>query len=73
MSDSVTVGVLSLHSSKETKAILNAVDDLGYGTAWLRAENTAVEIIDGTVTLEPDVDIVVNRLLLSNTLLHAQN
>ena len=65
MSDSVTVGVLSLHSSKETKAILNAVDDLGYGTAWLRAENTAVEIIDGTVTLEPDVDIVVNRLLLS--------
>ena len=65
MSDSLTVGVLSLHSSKETKAILNAVDDLGYGTAWLRAENTAVDITDGSVTLEPDVDIVVNRLLLS--------
>ena len=65
MSDSLTVGVLSLHSSKETKAILNAVDDLGYGTAWLRAENTAVDITDGAVTLEPDVDIVVNRLLLS--------
>jgi RimK family alpha-L-glutamate ligase len=65
MSDSPIIGVLSLHSSKETKAILNAVDDLGYDTAWLRAENTAVEISDGTVTLEPDVDIVINRLLLS--------
>ena len=65
MSDSLTVGVLSLHSSKETKAILNAVDDLGHGTEWLRAENTAVDITDGEVTLEPDVDIIVNRLLLS--------
>lgn len=65
MSDSPVVGVLSLHSSKETKAILNAVDDLGYETAWLRAENTAVDISEGTVTLEPAVDIVVNRLLLS--------
>jgi RimK family alpha-L-glutamate ligase len=65
MPDSLTVGVLSLHSSKETKAILNAVDDLGHETAWLRAENTTVDITDGTVTLEPDVDIVVNRLLLS--------
>ncbi|MCQ4333245.1 RimK family alpha-L-glutamate ligase [Natronomonas sp. F2-12] len=65
MTDSLTVGVLSLHSSKETKAILNAVDDLGYDTAWLRTENTAVEITDGEVALEPDVDIIVNRLLLS--------
>ena len=65
MSDSLTVGVLSLHSSKETKAILNAVDDLGHDTEWLRAENTVVDIEDGNVTLEPDVDVVVNRLLLS--------
>ncbi len=65
MSNTPTVGVLSLHSSKETKAILNAVAGLGYDTAWLRGENTAVEINDGAVTLEPDVDIVVNRLLLS--------
>lgn len=64
-SDDLTVGVLSLHSSKESKAILNAVDDLGYGTEWLRSENTTVDITDGTATLEPDVDIVVNRLLLS--------
>jgi RimK family alpha-L-glutamate ligase len=61
-----TVGVLSLHNSKESKAILNAVDDLGYGTEWLRAENLAVEIEDGEPRLEPEVDIVVNRLLLSN-------
>jgi RimK family alpha-L-glutamate ligase len=60
-----TVGVLSLHNSKETKAILNAVDDLGHGTEWLRAENLAVEIEDGEPRLEPDVDVVVNRLLLS--------
>jgi RimK family alpha-L-glutamate ligase len=60
-----TVGVLSLHRSKETKAILNAVDDLGYGTEWLRAENLAVEVENGEPRLEPAVDVIVNRLLLS--------
>jgi RimK family alpha-L-glutamate ligase len=65
MSDTVTVGVLSLHVSKESKAILNAVEDLGHDTEWLRSENIVVEIEDGDVTLEPDVDIIVNRLLLS--------
>ncbi len=61
------MGVLSLHSSKETKAILNAIEDLGYGAEWLRQENTAIEIDDGAVSLEPDVDVIANRLLLSNT------
>lgn len=65
MSSDITVGVLSLHSSKESKAILNAVDALGYDTEWLRAENLSIDIDDGTVTLAPDVDIIVNRLLLS--------
>lgn len=65
--DDVTVGVLGLHVSKETKAILNAVEQLGYGTAWLRRENTAISIEDGTVTTEPAADVVVNRLLLSTT------
>lgn len=65
--ESVRVGVLSLHSSKETKAILNAVEDLGHGAEWLREENTAVEITDDGVRLEPDVDAIANRLLLSNT------
>ncbi|MFC7201998.1 RimK/LysX family protein [Haloferax namakaokahaiae] len=65
--DAVRVGVLSLHNSKETKAILNAVEDLGHEPVWLRQENTAVNIRDGEVTVEPEVDIIANRLLLSNT------
>jgi len=63
----VRVGVLSLHTSKETKAILNAVEDLGHEPVWLRRENTAISIEDSEVTVEPDVDIIANRLLLSNT------
>ncbi|SNZ02359.1 alpha-L-glutamate ligase, RimK family [Natronoarchaeum philippinense] len=62
-----TIGVLSLHNSKETKAILNAAEALGYDTAWPRSENTSVSIEDGELTIEPDVDVVANRLLLSNT------
>jgi len=61
-----TIGVLSLHNSKETKAILNAAEALGAGTEWLRTENTTVDITGGRATLEPDVDLVANRLLLSN-------
>jgi RimK family alpha-L-glutamate ligase len=64
--DDVTVGVLSLHNSKETKAILNAVDDLGHDTEWLREETLAIDIQDGNVSVEPSVDIIANRLLLSN-------
>jgi RimK family alpha-L-glutamate ligase len=65
--DTARVGVLSLHNSKETKAILNAVENLGHEPAWLRKENTAIEVTDGQVSIEPDVDVVLNRLLLSNT------
>ncbi|MFH5797698.1 RimK family alpha-L-glutamate ligase [Haladaptatus sp. CMAA 1911] len=63
----VRVGVLSLHNSKETKAILNAVEALGHEPVWLRRENTSVEIRDGELVLEPDVDVIANRLLLSKT------
>src|SRR6056297_2875512 len=66
MSEDITVGVLSLHSSKETKAILNAADEMGYDTAWLREENTTVRAASGSMSLEPDVDVIANRLLLSN-------
>jgi len=66
MSEDITVGVLSLHSSKETKAILNAADEMGYDTAWLREENTTVRAHAGSMTLEPEVDVIANRLLLSN-------
>ena len=68
MSDTpVRVGVLSLHNSKETKAILNAVEALGHDTEWLRSENTVVRFETGEATLSPDVDVIANRLLLSNT------
>ncbi|MFB6256517.1 MAG: RimK family alpha-L-glutamate ligase, partial [Haloplanus sp.] len=65
--ESVRVGVLSLHNSKETKAILNAVEDLGHEPVWLRRENTTVSIENSEVTVDPDVDVVANRLLLSTT------
>jgi RimK family alpha-L-glutamate ligase len=65
--DPVRVGVLALHNSKETKAILNAVDDLGHEPVWLRQENTAISVEDSTLTVDPEVDVVANRLLLSNT------
>ncbi|WP_144905410.1 RimK family alpha-L-glutamate ligase [Halobellus captivus] len=65
--DPVRVGVLSLHNSKETKAILNAIEALGHETEWIRAENTVVRFGDGDARFSPDVDVIVNRLLLSNT------
>ncbi|WP_336002721.1 RimK family alpha-L-glutamate ligase [Halorientalis halophila] len=64
-SSGITVGVLSLHTSKESKAICNAVAALGHEAVWLRASNTAVDVRDGRATLEPDADVIVNRLLLS--------
>lgn len=67
ISNPIHVGVLSLHNSKETKAICNAIDALGHVPAWLRKENTSITITNGDVTLEPSVDIIANRLLLSNT------
>ncbi len=65
--ENVKVGVLALHNSKETKAILNAVEDLGHDPVWLRRENAAISIEDSEVTVEPEVDVIANRLLLSNT------
>ncbi|WP_435335635.1 RimK family alpha-L-glutamate ligase [Haloarchaeobius sp. TZWWS8] len=66
-SESVRVGVLSLHNSKESKAICNAVEDLGHEPEWMREENTTIRIKEDGVTLEPDVDVIANRMLLSNT------
>ncbi len=65
--DPVRVGVLSLHNSKETKAICNAIESLGHEPVWLREENTAIVVEDGVVEVEPAVDVIANRLLLSNT------
>ncbi len=63
----VSVGVLSLHNSKETKAICNAIEGLGHRPQWLRTDNTTISVEDGRARLDPAVDVVANRLLLSNT------
>ena len=60
------VGVLSLHNSKETKAVCNAVADLGHDPVWLREENLIVDLTAEDRGIAPDVDVVVNRLLLTN-------
>jgi RimK family alpha-L-glutamate ligase len=65
--NSVRVGVLSFHNSKETKALCNAVAALGHDPVWLRESNTDFHIANGQTTLSPDVDVVLNRLLLSKT------
>jgi glutathione synthase/RimK-type ligase-like ATP-grasp enzyme len=64
-SDPVRVGVLSLHSSKETKAICNAVAALGHDPVWLGDGNLSVHVGADGVTVTPDVDVVANRLLCS--------
>ncbi|OYR64062.1 putative ATP-dependent zinc protease [Halorubrum ezzemoulense] len=61
------VGVLSTHNSKETKAILNAVRVLGHEPVWIRDENVTSWIEDGTVRLSPQVDVLVNRMLLTKS------
>ncbi len=62
-----TIGLFGLHVSKESKAILNAAETMGFDTVWLREENTTVTVEDGTVKLEPDADVIINRLLLSKS------
>ncbi|MGM0604524.1 MAG: RimK/LysX family protein [Halobacteriota archaeon] len=66
-SEPVRVGVLSFHTSKESKAICNAIEALGHHPEWVREANTVIHMHEGRVDLEPDVDVVANRLLLSNT------
>ncbi len=61
------VGVLSTHNSKETKAILNAVQALGHEPVWIRDENLTSRIRDGRPEVSPTVDVLVNRLLLTKS------
>jgi len=61
------VGVLSPHNSKETKAILNAVRILGHEPIWIRDENVSLWVENGSVQLSPQVDVLVNRLLLTKS------
>ncbi|WP_254761494.1 ATP-grasp domain-containing protein [Natrinema marinum] len=61
------IGVLSLHNSKETKAILNAIEALGHEPVWIREETLSLAVDGGRGRVEPDVDAVVNRLLLTKS------
>ncbi|WP_255171043.1 RimK family alpha-L-glutamate ligase [Natrononativus amylolyticus] len=63
----VRVGVLSFHESAESRAILNAVEALDHEPVWLREQNVLVRFDNGSFVLEPDVDVVINRVLLSTT------
>lgn len=66
-SSRVRVGVLSFHNSKETKAILNAVGDLGHDPVWLREENARTWMAGSSLRFDPDVDVVANRLLATKS------
>lgn len=61
----IRIGVLSFHNSKETKALLNAIQALGHDPVWLRESNTRSWMSNGVIKIEPDVDVVINRLLTS--------
>ncbi|MCO8265343.1 RimK family alpha-L-glutamate ligase [Haloferax sp. AB510] len=63
----VTVGILGFHDSRETKAISNAVTALGHEAVWLHEEAVGIDVSPSGVALDPDVDVVVNRLLLSKS------
>ena len=63
--DPVRVGVLSFHNSKESKAICNAIEELGHEPIWMRENNVLMRFTDGRFVLDPAVDVVVHRLLLS--------
>jgi len=61
------IGVLSLHNSKETKAILNAIEAFGHEPVWIREETLSLAVEGGRGRVDPDVDAVVNRLLLTKS------
>lgn len=63
--ENVTVGVLSFHNSKETKAILNCIENMGHNARWLRKRNLEARMGSEGMEITPDVDIIINRLLLS--------
>lgn len=63
--EKATVGVLSFHNSKETKAILNCIEDMGHNARWLRKRNLEARMGSKGMEITPDVDIIINRLLLS--------
>ena len=65
--DAKRIGVFSPHNSAETKAICNAIEGLGHEPVWIRERNFSSRIENGSVRLTPDVDVVINRTLLTKS------
>lgn len=63
----VDMGVLSFHNSKETKSLLNVAEDMGFNPVWISDRNLRIDMHSDGVSVEPEVDVVINRMLLSNT------
>ncbi|WP_416840659.1 ATP-grasp domain-containing protein [Haloferax sp. DFSO52] len=63
----ITVGILGFHDSRETKALSNTITELGHEAVWLHEEVIGIDVSSEGVELDPDVDIVINRLLLSKS------
>lgn len=61
------VGVLSFHNSKETKSLLNVADEMGFDPVWIYDRNLRIKMEEDGLEVYPEVDVVLNRMLLSNT------
>lgn len=62
----ISVGVLSSHNSEEIKAILDAAEHVGHEPIWLGDENRSNRIGTNQVRLDPEGDVIVNRLPPTN-------
>lgn len=65
MTKSIRVGVLSFHNSTETRALLHAINELGHEPVWIEHGSLNIQSGPDGVEMKPDVDVVLNRLLLS--------
>lgn len=62
-----TIGVISFHNSKETKALLNCAEELGFNPVWIMEKNLTMSMNDDGLVIEPQSDVLVNRMLLSKS------
>lgn len=59
------LAVLSFHNSKETKSLLNSAEELGFDPVWIMEQNLTIEMSENGLNVEPESDVLVNRMLLS--------
>ncbi len=59
------VGVLAFHTSPELRAIEGAISELGAVPVRLNEESLTLTAGDSGVSIEPDIDVCINRILLS--------